>query len=449
MHSRASIPVMIFTLSLVACSSAPIPIPSTGPAQTAAPSLIASPVKASDDPGLPAPTRSAAPIPGWQDAGELNEARNATNVVVVGTGEVLVVGSDYQTSWQSACGAATNGSDSVEIGDPGTRIWDFAASLSSPREDPTVVALRDGRALMTGGERGENYEPAAFSSTYLLDPTTREWSRSGLLNTARSGAAGVVLLDGRVLVAGGMFLDGPMVPRILDSAEVWDPGSGTWSVTGGLAVPRWGASAVTLADGRVLIVGGVARQEDAPAEEPSTEIYDPASARWSSAGALGSARPGSVLVALSDGGAIVAGGFGGLGTGSATSLRTVERFDPVSNTWSAAADLPFPVSGAAAIRLQDGLVLVAGGVAHEPTLIDVDAGTFKSGFTADAALFEPESNTWTVIAPLPSPRAGASAVLLPDGSAVFAGGSSSEGSPFDTPGCPEADPQVLLYVPGA
>ena len=39
----------------------------------------------------------------WLDAGELGEARNATNVVVLGTGEVLVVGSDYQTSWQTAC----------------------------------------------------------------------------------------------------------------------------------------------------------------------------------------------------------------------------------------------------------------------------------------------------------------------------------------------------------
>jgi hypothetical protein len=50
---------------------------------------------------------------------------------------------------------------------------------------------------------------------------------------------------------------------------------------------------------------------------------------------------------------------------------------------------------------------------------------------------------------MPSPRAGASAVLLDDGSAVFVGGSASEGEPYDTPGCPVAEPQVVRYVPGA
>ena len=133
MHSRSAIPVIVITLSMVACNSTAIPRLSTGPAQPATSSPITSPVTGSDDPGLPIPSRSPASITGWQDAGELNEPRNTANVVVVGTGEVLVVGSDFQTSWLSACGAATNGSDSVEIGDPRTQIWDSAASLSSPR----------------------------------------------------------------------------------------------------------------------------------------------------------------------------------------------------------------------------------------------------------------------------------------------------------------------------
>jgi N-acetylneuraminic acid mutarotase len=201
---------------------------------------------------------------------------------------------------------------------------------------------------------------------------------------------------------------------------------------------------VTLADGRVLIVGGVTSPESAPIELASTEVYDPKAGRWSSAGSLAENRSGFALVALADGGALVVGGVGGVGF---TRLSTVERFDPVSNTWSAAETLPSPVAGASAVLLADGRVLLAGGAVRKPEPLDAGAGTYVTGLTTDARLFDPRTGAWTATTPMPSPRAGASAVLLADGSAVFAGGSASEGEINATPGCPEADSQVFRYVP--
>jgi N-acetylneuraminic acid mutarotase len=386
----------------------------------------------------------------WLDAGHLIEPRDATHAVAVGGGEILVVGSDYLTSWLSACGASTNGSDSVELGDPTTGVWEKTTSLPSLRDAPALVPLNDGRALMTGGAAGEDVGWSAYSSTYVFDLASRRWDRSGLMHTARTGTAATVLLDGRVLVAGGLYLDraSPEVARVLDSSEVWDPRSGEWSRTGNMARRRWSASAVTLADGRVLIVGGIASRESAPVEQASAEIYDPGSGRWKSAGRLADARSGFALVALADGGALVAGGFGNLGTSRLARLSKVERFDPVSNTWSQADRLPAPVVGASAIRLADGRVLLAGGSVRDPQLINADTGAFTSGLTADAVLFDPDAGSWAATIPMPSQRAGASAVLLADGSAAFVGGSGSEGSPAATPSCPEADPQVVRYVPG-
>ena len=350
---------------------------------------------------------------------------------MVGTGEVLVVGSD------NVCYPATSGSDSVEIGDPQTGVWEKVASLPSRREAPLLVALPDGRALLTGGETGEDGGPSAYSSTYIFDSATRSWSPSGLLNTARTHAVAAVLADGRVLVAGGLYID-LTGQRDLDSSEIWDPRSGVWSVTGPLAGTRLSASAATLADGRVLVVGGVHSNGD-QVPQASAEVYDPQTGRWNSAGTLATARAGFALVALPDGGAIVAGGFG-LGT----FLSTVERFDPVSNTWSAADDLPFAVAGAAGIRLADGRVLMAGGSLHPMEWIDED--TYVLGLTAGAELFDPGAGTWTATTSMPRPRDGASAVLLADGSAIFAGGFASWGL-GGAPSCPVADPQVLRYVP--
>ena len=376
----------------------------------------------------------------------LQEARNATNVVVVGADDVLVVGSDYETSWLSACGAATNGSNLVEIGDPIVKKWAKTASLPSPREAPGVVGLRDGRALVTGGERGENEGNVSFSSTYVFDRSELAWTKSGLMNSARSSPASALLADGRVLVAGGRYIDLAHNVRFLDSTEVWDPATGKWSRTDRLDGPRVGASALTLADGRVLIVGGIASPASAPVEQASTEVYDPEQGTWSAAGSLKRARSGFTLVALADGGAIVAGGFS---TSTPTRLSSVERYDPASNRWSAAAALPYPVAGAAGIRLADGRVLLAGGSQVDSQLLNADTGAYASGLTADAVLFDPNSGDWTATARMPERRAGASAVLLQDGSVIFAGGSSGEGSPADTPGCPEADSQVFRYVPGS
>jgi N-acetylneuraminic acid mutarotase len=444
---------IIVSLSFLGCATSVVPLASSAPVRTAGSNPTEpAPASVAGQPGGPSPSR-AVPAPSdaavWLGPGSLREARNATNVVLLGTGELLVVGSDYQTSWLSACGAATSGSDSVEIGNPKAKVWKKTTSLTSRREAPALVALGDGRALLTGGETGENDGNVAYSSTYVFDPADRSWTRSGPMTTARSNPAAVLLADGRVLVGGGRYNDRTQAQRVLDSSELWDPTSGTWHRTGPLGEPRVGASAVTLADGRVLIVGGVTSPESAPMELASAEVYDPKSGRWSSAGTLAEHRSGFALVALPDGGALVAGGFGGRGTSAFGRLSTVERFDPVSNAWSAAEGLPSPVAGASAILLADGRVLLAGGSVRDPEMIDANAGTYVSGLTADAELFDPKTGKWTAAVPMPSPRAGASAVLLADGSAVFAGGSAAEGDPSLTPGCPQADPRVLRYVPGS
>lgn len=433
---------IIVSLSLAGCDRAVVPDASPPPI----PTVSGSPPGQSSEPSPSASVASLAQAAVWLDAGVLREARNAAHVVVVGTGEVLVVGSDW-----AQCGAATNGSDSVESGDPLTGVWEKTTSLPSPRDGPAVVALPDGRALLTGGMSGENVGPSAYSSTYVFDVTTRVWSRSGLLNTARAETAAAVLLDGRVLVAGGLYIDSAASDqdRVLDTSEVWDPRSGTWSATGRQAATRWGASAVTLADGRVLVVGGMASRDSDPIQQASAEIYEPTTGQWSSAGTLAAGRNDFTLVALPDGGALAAGGIGGLGTSAYAIASTVERFDPTSNSWSPAAELPSPRAGATGIRLADGRVLLAGGSVRPAEPLDAEAGTFVSGLTADAVLFDPQVATWTATTPMPSPRYGASAVLLADGSVVFAGGSAFEGNPADSPSCPVADPQVLRYVPGS
>jgi N-acetylneuraminic acid mutarotase len=397
----------------------------------------------------PTPTANATPTSReavWTPAGELREARSRTHAVLLGSGEVLVVGSD------NICEAATAGSDSVEIGEPEAGTWKRGRRLPKPHDRPVLVALPDGRALLTGGLTGEDDGPLAFSSTYVFDPATRSWSRTGLLNTARYDPGVAVLADGRVLVAGGSYIDRRQRPSVLDSSELWDPATGKWSRTGKLLRPRTGGQAVTLADGRVLLVGGVG-DRDGEIRRATAEIYDPATGEWQGAGRIDTYRTGFSLVALPDGGALLAGGseytdnpdsFPSVGPTS-----TAERFDPRTGRWSDTGLMKVAAAGRAGVGLADGRVLVAGGDRTE-VVVDVvpPEGEPPPTLTAEAEIYDPATGSWQSTVPLPRPRAGASAILLADDSVVLVGGDRRPGPPEDTPSCPLADDRVWRYVPG-
>src|SRR4029077_5233514 len=82
----------------------------------------------------------------------------------------------------------------------------------------------------------------------------------------RGNHASVVLRDGRVLLIGGISN-----VAFLSSAELYDPKTGTFTATGGMAHPRGTPEAMLLADGRVLVTGG---RSDNNTALSTAEIYD-------------------------------------------------------------------------------------------------------------------------------------------------------------------------------
>ena len=108
------------------------------------------------------------------------------------------------------------------------------------------------RVLVTGGA---NYADCALASAELYDPATGTWSVTGTLNAARGWHTATLLPNGDVLVAGACN-DGIYCGSRNSCAELYNPATGTWRVTGELNTPRFYHAATLLPDGQVLIVGG-------------------------------------------------------------------------------------------------------------------------------------------------------------------------------------------------
>lgn len=410
-------------------------------------------------------------------AGKLAEARLAPEIALLGNGKVLVLGDD-------GCSPEYEGgtSSSVAAWAASTNRWQTAARLTSARARFVALPLRDGRVLVAGGlssrSGSHNYAPfQSFSSAWAYDARTGGWSRAGLMKEARGDPIGAVLDDGRVLVAGGYYASGsdpygastdlaPMTASaiqlvvapavladmdppdppdapVLSTAELFDPRTNTWSATGRMSFGRFGSSAVTLADGRVLVVGqrDISRTGDNMLRWDQraltvAEIYDPRTGRFRLAGTLPTPIVNASLVALPDGGALLIGGRSAGSDDAVPPLRTTLRFDPKRLSWAATGSLATGRSSAVAVRLRDGHVLVAGGF---------DA----YGPTRTVETYDPSTGRWTPAAAMPAPRGGAVGVLLRDGSVLVVGGFGAHG--HDVAGwasCTGLD-QAVRYVPGS
>src|ERR1700675_2338323 len=127
----------------------------------------------------------------------------------------------------------------------------------------------------------------------LPQVATGTWQAGAAMAEARTGAATAGLPGGQVLMTGGATSGG----GITNSAEMFDPGSNSWS---GLAAvmqdARSGHSASALADGRVLLAGG----ENSGGVIGTLEVYDPATQSFSSVGTLMQARKNHGAAVLPD-----------------------------------------------------------------------------------------------------------------------------------------------------
>jgi hypothetical protein len=230
--------------------------------------------------------------------GALQVARTDHTATLLRDGRVLVAGGSVYGHYTSALATA-------EIFDPATNAFSPTGDMTSARQGATATLLPDGRVLVAGGYDAGGL---AVSSADLFDASLDAFVASpGSMGAARASHTATALADGRVLVVGGHSgFPGPS----LASAEIYDPTSSTFAPAGDMAFPRGAHTATLLADGRVFVAGGFTAFPFTGETLSSAELWDPTGAFARVAHGMRDARGRHVATALADGEVLVAGGMG-------------------------------------------------------------------------------------------------------------------------------------------
>jgi hypothetical protein len=340
-------------------------------------------------------------------------------------------------------GGAWSSSKTVPLYFENPNSWTPVSPMAEPRMYHTATYLgEDGRdnriqVFIAGGGQGTVTIPTATSTTEIFNPLSRATSPGPDLAVERATHTATRLADGRVLIAGG--LDSLGVCHA--SCELYDHSTGTLTPTGSMTTARAGHTATLLDDGRVLVTGGFQDYQN-PATawaaalnsaQNTAEIYDPASGTWTAAQQMVSKRAGHSATKMLDGRVLVVNGVNGGGVATPFGgivpffTHTVELFDPSTGAFTQVADLRVPMlfgpGGGRAFHgaslLSDGRVLVTGG--------NYTGGQNSEAIsTVDAQVFD--GTQWSLVSPLPTPVAWHNQLLLRNDKVLVSGGLQATGT---------------------
>jgi hypothetical protein len=348
-------------------------------------------------------------------AGSAMWSSSASNVASIDSTGLASGGSVGVTTITASVGALT-GSSILYV----TDVVPTTSVMHTPRLNHTATLLDNGKVLIAGGADYTTTAIITTATAELYDPTTGTFNyttdasstQTNMANPRQSHTASL-LPTGTVLIAGGGYYQ-PGTLTILSGAEIYDPNSGTFSSTASLNQARDTHAATVLSDGTVLVTGGhYYTGTGATLTEVvlnSAEVYNSASQSWTTlTNPMVYARLSHTSTLLPSGKVLIAGGtVGGFPS------NTAEIYDPVAGTFTAVpGGMAYARQGHTATLMDNGVVLIAGGVQGVQT---------SPADPYSAELYDPQNNTFTKAADMTAVRVFHTAVALPNGTVLIAGG---------------------------
>jgi hypothetical protein len=267
------------------------------------------------------------------------------NDVLLSRRQLLQWGS---ASLPSVALAACGGGGSAIGEAPGRQSPYLSIQLPGPISQHGAVAIGASRVALLGGSRNAG---VLSSSVNVLDANSGAWTEALQMTTGRADMRVLALSPTLLFVHGGA--------RSLTGARAAE-----WAdLTTGLSTPavashlRQHHTVTQLLDGRILVAGGLSTEGYAGNVSPSLEIWDPATRSWRYAmRPLQQARQAHTATLMPDGSVVFVGGYTASGMAA-----SAEKFDPATEVISFFASPLLGRAGHSAALQQDGRILLAGG----------------------------------------------------------------------------------------
>jgi hypothetical protein len=337
----------------------------------------------------------------WSFTGSMGAQRALHSATLLSNGEVLVAGGRNRQQY---------GLNSATLYNPSSGTFTPTGNLNTGRSDHTATLLNDGQVLIAGGEAYvftvSGTQHLCFASAELYNPSTGTFALTGSMHAQRCGGlypqfTATLLSNGKVLIAGGGNTNG-----LVSAADLYDPSTGTFSVAGSLNTPRFGHTATLLPSGEVLIAGGI---DSAGNYLASAELYNPSTGTFTPTGSMKMTRELATATLLGNGDVLVAGGeHSNL---VAPYISEAELYNPSTGTFSVTGSLNTARFDHTATLLNNGQVLIAAGA---PIL-------------ASAELYDPSTGKFKVTGNLNTGRRLHTATLLTNGEVLVTGGYDGSG----------------------
>jgi len=233
--------------------------------------------------------------------------------------------------------------------------------------------------------------------------STPQWRTIAELSQPRAYASALALANGKILVVGGFDREDPEVMN--SQSELIDVATGSVTLIPQPLLGRVHQSITAGWEDLVVVAGGVEWRETYWVPVDRVDVFRPSEGVWVRGASLNQPRSDHAAAALHDGRVLVTGG-----NANTRLLGSTEIYDPKADRWVKAAPMPRARTQHSAVTLVDGRVLVTGG-------IDSDGAPTDTTF-----LYEPRANTWTAGPPMTIARIQQVVVPLQTGDVLLAGG---------------------------
>jgi N-acetylneuraminic acid mutarotase len=276
-------------------------------------------------------------------------------------------------------------------------VWETKAPMLTARFGAAAGVI-NGKLYVAGGQTMNQ----ALATLEVYDPVSDSWASKTPMPYARTGV-GAGVIDGKLYVIGGDLIYGK-----LTTLDVYDPITNTWTTKSSMPSARSGPNVATI-DGKLLVAGGCIGW-CAPVTG-ALEVYDPATDTWTSKASMLTPRAHSATAVVDGIFYVMGGGWGWNSSDTEAMEKTVDVYNPTTNSWTAKTPHYAGVMG------------TAGSINGKIYLV--------KDSSAPAEVYDTGLDAWSPISPMPTPRAGVAGGVI-NGKLYVAGGSLTMIQPFAT-----------------